>query len=108
MLKQVLTVPGIVAILVAVLLLGSLSLGTVLAQPQDTSPPAQAAVQSVDDDDATEAAVKGLDTDDIEFEQQVGEQSEIDDDAAEAAVQGLDLDDVENQVEQDGEFDGEF
>jgi len=93
MLKQVLTVPRIVAILVAVFLLGSLSLGTVLAQPQYTSPPAQAAVQSVDDDDATEAAVKGPDTDDIE---------------AEAAVEGLDLDDVENQVEQDGEFDGEF
>jgi hypothetical protein len=107
MFKKMLTLPGIVAILAAVFLLGSLSLGTVLAL-QDTSPPAQAAVQSVDDDDATEAAVKGPDTDDIESEEQVGDQSEIDDDAAEAAVQGLDLDDVENQVEQDGEFDGEF
>jgi len=105
MFKKMLTLPGIVAILAAVFLLGSLSLGTVFARTQHTSPPAQTAVQSVDDDDATEAAVKGPDTDDTELEEQVGDQSELDDDADEAAVEGPDLDDVEEEVEEQNEVD---
>jgi uncharacterized membrane protein YkoI len=76
MFKKMLTVPGIVAVLAAVFLLGSLSLGTVFAQTQHTSPPAQAAVQSVEDDDAAEAALKGPDTDAVE--EQVGDQNELD------------------------------
>ena len=101
MLKKVLTGSGIVAVLALVFLLGSLSLGTVFAQTLPTNSPAQATVQSVDDDDAAEAAVKGPDTDDIELEEQVGNQSELDDDdAAEAAVEDPDMDAVEEQQPQ--------
>ena len=97
MLKKVLVGTGIVAVLAAGFLLGSLTLGSAFA----LTPPSV-------DDDAAEDTVKGLDTDDIEFEEQVGDQSEIVDDAAEDTVKGPDMDNVENQVEQDGEFDGEF
>ena len=83
MLKKVLTGTGIAAVLAAGFLMSSLTLGPVSAQTP-TNPAAETVVQSLND------------TDDIQLEEQVGDQSEIDDDA------------VENQVEQDGEFDGEF
>ena len=108
MLKRLLVGGGIAGVLTVGIIIGSLTLGPVFAHTQDNTTPVQATVQSVEDDDAIEAAVKGLDTDDIELEEQVGDQSELDDDADEAAVEGPDLDNVENQVEQDGEFDGEF
>jgi len=84
MLKKVLTGTGIAAVLAAGFLMSSLTLGPVSAQTPPTNSPAQTVVQSLND------------TDDIQLEEQVGDQSEIDDDT------------VENQVEQDGEFDGEF
>ena len=97
---------GIAGVLTLGAIIGSLTLAPVFAHSTDANPPAQAAVQSVEDDDATEAAVAGPDLDDVE--EQVGDQSELDVDAAEATVEGADLDDIDNQVEQDGEFDGEF
>ena len=87
MLKKVLTGTGIAAVLAAGFLMSSLTLGPVSAQTP-TNPAAETVVQSLN--------VQGPDTDAIELEEQVGDQSEIDDDT------------VENQVEQDGEFDGEF
>jgi len=97
MLKKVLTGTGIAAALTAMFFLGSLALGSVFAQAQPSATPTQAVVQSVDDDDATEAAVQGPDTDLVE--EQVGDQNELDnDDATEAAVQGPDTDLVEEQV----------
>lgn len=105
MLKKLLMGGGIAGVLILGTIIGSLTLAPVSAQPTDANPPAQAIVQSVEDDDATEAVVAGPDLDDVE--EQVGDQSELDD-AAEAAVEGADLDNIDNQVEQDGEFDGEF
>jgi len=104
MLKKVLAGAGIAAALTAMFFLGSLAVGPVFAQTQSNATPTQAIVQSVDNDDATEAAMQGPDTDLVE--EQVGDQNELD--ADEPAVEGPDLDNVENQVEQDGEFDGEF
>jgi uncharacterized membrane protein YkoI len=75
MLKKVLTGTGIVAVLTAGFLLGSLTLGPIFAHSADTNPTAQATVQSVDDD-AAEALVKGPDTDAVE--EQVGSETELD------------------------------
>ena len=107
MLRKLLVGGGIAGVLTVGIIVGSLTLGPVFAQSADTNPPPQATVQSVDDD-AAEAKLKGSDIDDIELEQQVGDQSELSDDAAEAAVEDADLDNIDNQVEQNGEFDGEF
>ncbi len=98
MLKKVLTGAGIATVLTAMFLLGSLTLGSVFAQTTPTNSPTQAAVQSVDDDDAAEAAVTGPDTDAVE--EQVGDQDELDDDAAEAAAEDPDMDAVEEQQPQ--------
>lgn len=101
--KKVLAGIGIAATVAVVCLLGSLGVVPAFAQAPPSTNGTQAIVQSVEDDDATEAAVKGLDTDDIELEEQVGEQNELDsedesDDAAEAAVKGPDTDSVEEQA----------
>jgi hypothetical protein len=101
MLKKVLTGIGFATVLTIGVVIGSLTLGPVFAQTQYTSPPAQTVVQSPNDDDAAGAAVVGLDTDDIEFEEQVGDQSEIDDDADEAAREEEDIEGVEPADEQE-------
>jgi len=105
MLKKLLMGVGIAGVLILGTIIGSLTLAPVFAQPTDANPPAQAAVQGIEDDDAAEAAEQGPDMDSVE--EQVGDQNELDD-AAEAAVEDADLDNIDNQVEQDGEFDGEF
>jgi len=105
MLKKLLMGGGIAGVLTLGAIIGSLTLAPVLANQTDANLPAQAVVQSVEDDDATEAAVAGPDLDDVE--EQVGDQSELDDDAAEATVEDP-AGGLESQVEQDGEFDGEF
>jgi hypothetical protein len=95
--KKVLAGIGIAATAAAVCLLGSLSLVPAFAQAPSSTNGTQAIVQSVDDDDVAEAAVKGLDTDAVE--ELVGGQNELDnDDVAEAAVKGPDTDAVEEQV----------
>ena len=106
MLKKILIGTGITAVLTAMFLLGSLSIVPAFGQSQSNAALTQAAVQSIDVDDATEAAEQGPDMDSVE--EQVGDQNELDADADEAALEDSDLDNVENQVEQDGEFDGEF
>jgi len=99
--KKVLAGIGIAATVAVVCLLGSLGLVPVFAQAPPSTNGTQAIVQSADDDDAAEAAVKGPDTDAVE--DQVGEQNELDDDAAEAKkVNGADIDDVEEEVEEQG------
>ena len=100
MLKKVMTRTGIITAITALLLFGVLSAGSVLASSPDTSSSDQAVVQAVEDDDAAEAEAEGPDLDDVEEE--VEEENE-DADAAED-----DADGVDNQVEQDGEFEGEF
>jgi hypothetical protein len=105
MLKRLLMGGGIAGVLILGTIIGSLTLAPVFAQTTDANPPAQAAVQGIEDDDAAEAAEQGPDMDSVE--EQVGDQNELDD-AAEAAVEDADLDNIDNQVEQDGEFDGEF
>ena len=85
MLKKVLTGTGIAAVLTTVFLLGSLFVGTVSADSPN--------------DGLAEAEVEEADLDDVEEE--VEEENEDEDDIDDA-------DDVDNQVEQDGEFDGEF
>jgi len=82
MLKKMMTRSGIITVIATVFLLGTLTVGTVLAQSPD--------------DDQTEAEAEEADLDDVEEEEEEHE-DDIDD-----------MDDVENQVEQDGEFDGEF
>jgi len=106
MLKKLLMGVGIAGVLILGTIIGSLTLAPVFAQPTDANPPAQAAVQGIEDDDAAEAAEQGPDMDSVE--EQVGDQNELDADADEAALEDSDLDNVENRVEQDGEFDGEF
>ena len=83
MLKKVLTGTGIAVVLATVFLLGSLFVGTVSAQSPD--------------DDQAEAKVEEADLDDVEEEVEEENEDDIDD-----------ADDIDNQVEQDGEFDGEF
>jgi uncharacterized membrane protein YkoI len=75
MLKKVLTGTSIAAALIGVFLLGSLALGSVLAQTQHTSPPTQAVAQG-QNNGSTEDNVKGLDVD--KAEDQVGNQDEVD------------------------------
>lgn len=99
MLRRLLVGGGIAGVLTVGIIVGSLTLGPVFAQSADTNPPAQATVQSVDDD-AAEGKLKGSDIDDIELEQQVGDQSELSDDGDEAVVEGSDLDDVEEEAEE--------
>jgi hypothetical protein len=98
MLRRLLVGGGIAGVLTVGIIIGSLSLGPVFAQSADTNPPAQATVQSVDDD-AAEATLKGSDTDDIELKEQVGDQSEIDDD--EGAGEEEDIEGVEPADEQE-------
>ena len=83
MLKKVMTRTGIIAVIATVFLLGTLTVGTVFAQSPD--------------DDQTEAETEEADLDDVEEEVEEEHEDDIDD-----------MDHVENQVEQDGEFDGEF
>jgi hypothetical protein len=104
MLRRLLVGGGIAGVLTVGIIVGSLTLGPVFAQSADTNPPAQATVQSVDDD-AAEATVIGPDTDDIELEEQVGDQFELNDDADEAAAEGPDLDDLEEEVEEQNDVD---
>ena len=104
MLKKLTTRTGIIAVITAVLLLGVLSAGTVLAASSDTSSTDQVAVQDIEDDDTAEAEAEGPDLDDVEEE--VEEENE-DDDAIENADED-DADGIDNQVEQEGEFEGEF
>ena len=85
MLKKVLTGTGIAAVLTTVFLLGSLFVGAVSAEAPDGDPAGD--------------EVEEVDLDDVEEE--VEEENEDEDDIDDA-------DDVDNQVEQDGEFDGEF
>ena len=56
------------------------------SQTPNTSATSQAAIQSVDDDDAAEAAVKGPDTDSVE--EQVGDQTEGVSESEAAALAG--------------------
>lgn len=92
MLKKVLTGTGIAAVLTTVFLLGSLFVGAVSAQSPDADPAV----------DETEVAEDDLD--DVEDELEEEEENEDEDD-----IDDLDdVDDVDNQVEQDGEFEGEF
>ena len=100
MLKKLTTRTGIISVITVLLLFGVLSAGTVLASSPGTSSPEQAVVQDVEDDGAAEAEVEGPDLDDVEEE--VEEENE-DEDADEDDADGID-----NQVEQDGEFEGEF
>jgi len=73
--KEVLIGTGIAAVLTVGGIIGALTLGPVSAsQTPNTSTTSQAAIQSVDDDDAAEAVVKGPDTDSVE--EQVGDQTE--------------------------------
>jgi len=74
--KRVLAGIGIAATVAVVCLLGSLGLVPAFAQASPSTNGTQTAVQSADDDDAAEAAVKGPDTDAVE--EQVGEQNELD------------------------------
>ena len=83
MLKKVMTRTGIIVVLMVVFLLGTLTVGTVLAQSPD--------------DDQAEDEVEEADLDDVEEEEEEEREDDIDD-----------VDDVENQVEQDGESEGEF
>jgi hypothetical protein len=50
--RKVLLGTGIAAVLTVGVMIGSLTLGPVFAQTQDTSPPGQTAVQSPNDDQA--------------------------------------------------------
>ena len=88
--KEVLIGTGIAAVLTVGGIIGALTLGPVSAsQTPNTSATSQAAIQSVDDDDAAEAAVKGPDTDSVE--EQVGDQTEgVSEAEAAAAIQGKD------------------
>ena len=79
MLKKLLMGGGIAGVLTLGAIIGSITLAPVFAHSTDANPPAQVAVQSVEDDGATEAAVAGPDLDDVE--EQVGEQNEVDADA---------------------------
>ncbi len=85
--KRLLIGTGIAAVATAGFLLGNLTLGPVLAQPQPaTSPtPVQCATQSADD--AAEAAVKGPDVDAVE--EKVGDQdTDVDNQAQEPSYTG--------------------
>jgi uncharacterized membrane protein YkoI len=75
MLKKVLTGTGIAAVLTIGVIIGSLTLGPVFAQTQDTTTPVQSVVQSSGNDSA-EAKVKGADLDKVE--EQVGDQNQVD------------------------------
>ena len=73
--KEVLIGTGMAAVLTVGGIIGALTMRPVSAsQTPNTSATSQAAIQSVDDDDAAEAAVKGPDTDSVE--EQVGDQIE--------------------------------
>ncbi|MDD4877336.1 MAG: hypothetical protein PHQ86_09505 [Dehalococcoidales bacterium] len=100
MLKKVMTRTGIITAITALLLFGVLSAGSVFASSPDNSSSNQAVVQAVEDDDAAEAELEGPDLDDVEEEL---EEENEDADAAED-----DEDGVDNQVEQDGESEGDF
>jgi uncharacterized membrane protein YkoI len=77
--KKVLVGTGIAAVFAVVFLLGSLGLVPAFAQAPPSTNGTQAIVQSADDDDATEAAVKGPDTDAVE--EQVGNQTGLEEQA---------------------------
>lgn len=78
MLKKVLTGAGIASVLTLGVIIGATTIGSAFAaQPQHTNPVAQAAVQNVNSNEPSEAAVEGPDTDLVE--EQVGDQNELDD-----------------------------
>jgi len=90
MLKKLLMGGGIAGVLTLGAIIGSLTLAPVFAHSTDTNPPAQAAVQSVEADDATETAVAGPDLDDVE------EQNEVDE-AQPQYAGSIQLDENQNQ-----------